>query len=75
MPSKVSAQATLGGRQTSTDAVRCETADAAIDHAERLSRSPGYIGAWAFMAIGNPTYGFEIDEVLHRFGSFPDYRV
>jgi signal transduction histidine kinase len=42
---------------------------------ERLSRSPGYIGPWAFRAIGNPAYAFEIDEVLHRFGSFPDYRV
>jgi hypothetical protein len=58
-----------------TDAVQCETADAAIEHAEHLSRTQGYVGAWAFSAIGNPTYGFEIDEVLSRFGSFPDYRV
>jgi hypothetical protein len=43
--------------------------------AERLSRTQGYIGAWAFSAIGNPAYGFEIDEVLSRFGSFPEYRV
>ena len=40
---------------------------------ERLSRSPGCIGGWAFSAIGKPTYAFEIDEVLSRFGSFPDY--
>jgi chloramphenicol 3-O-phosphotransferase len=59
----------------SVDGVRCEDADAAIDHAERLSQSPGYIGGWAFTAEGNPTYGFEISRVLGRFGSFPDYRV
>jgi hypothetical protein len=40
-----------------------------------FSQTQSYIGAWAFSAIGNLTYGFEIDEVLSRFGSFPDYRV
>ena len=63
------------GAIITADAVRCGSAEAAVESAERLSRTQGYIGAWAFRAIGNPTYGFEIDEVLHRFGSFPDYRV
>jgi hypothetical protein len=57
------------------DAERCESAEAAIERAESLSRSQGYIGAWAFSAVGDQTYGFAVDEVLSRFGSFPDYRV
>jgi hypothetical protein len=57
------------------DAVRCENTEAAIEHAERLSRTQGYIGGWAFTAVGDQTYGYEIEKVLSRFGSFPDYRV
>jgi hypothetical protein len=63
------------GAIITADAARCETAEAAIERAEQLWQTQGYLGAWAFSAIGNPTYGYEVDEVLSRFGSFPDYRV
>jgi hypothetical protein len=62
------------GAIITADAGGCESADAAIERAERLSQAQGYIGAWAFAAVGRPTYGYEIDKVF-RFGSFPDYRV
>jgi hypothetical protein len=61
------------GAIITADAARCETAEAAIESAERMSREQGHIESWAFTAVGNPTDGFSIDEVLSRFGSFPDY--
>lgn len=32
------------------DAVECESEEAAIERADRMSRQRGYIGAWAFCA-------------------------
>jgi hypothetical protein len=54
------------GAIITADAVKCESAEAAVERAEHLSQTQGYLGAWAFSAISNPTYGFEIDEVQIR---------
>jgi hypothetical protein len=43
---------------------------AAIERAERMSRNDGYLGAFAFSAIGDPASGFIVADVLVQFGSF-----
>jgi hypothetical protein len=53
------------------DAIECVSAEAAIRHAEQMSRQPHYIGAWAFSHTGCPATGpLDDAEVLKRFGTF-----
>ena len=53
------------------DAVECSSAEAAIRCAEKMSRTSGYIGAWAFSHSGDPNIGWVKDaKVLRRFGWF-----
>jgi hypothetical protein len=41
------------GEIITTNVVKWESAEAAIERAERMSRNDGYLGAFAFIAIGD----------------------
>jgi hypothetical protein len=55
------------------EAIECFNPNAAIMHAEALSRKPGNVGAVASSRTGNPATGdFGDAEVIRKFGEVPD---
>jgi hypothetical protein len=48
----------------------CADAKAAIWLAEQMARTPGYIGALAFVRIGYPDGRYEDAQIIKRCGSF-----
>ena len=58
---------------TPGEAVECLSANAAVAHAEALSRKPGCTGAIAFSRTGDPATGELGDaKVIRRFGDVPE---
>ena len=55
------------------EAAECPSANAAVMHAEALSRKPGHTGALAFSRTGDPSTGdFGETKVIRKFGDVPD---
>ncbi|MHC2467412.1 hypothetical protein [Bradyrhizobium embrapense] len=55
------------------EAVECSNPNLAVMRAERLTHTPGYVGALAFSRSGNPATGrFRDARIIRKFGYVPN---